>query len=76
MFGYIQSITRLEQETGLTLNKIYKCDGIMILHNFNMTKIKNIDDMDISEFETLTVDEIKDLPDYYFNNRHVIIYVR
>lgn len=76
MFNYIQSITDIEKNTGLTLNKVYACDGIMILHKFNMTKIKNIDDKEINEFESFTVDEIKDLPDYYFKNKHIIIEVK
>lgn len=75
MFGYIQSIRRLEEETGLSLGKIYSCDGIMILHKFNMTKIKNIDEKDISEFELVTVNDLKTIPDYYFKNRHIIIVV-
>lgn len=76
MFNYVQSISDIEKETGLDLSKVHACDGIMIMHNFNISRVKNIEDLDISEFEILTLNDVCDLPDYYFRHKNIIIEVR
>lgn len=76
MFNHVQTISDIEKETGMDLSKLYTCNGIMIMNNFNITKVKNIEDLDISEFEILTLDVIDDLPDYYFKHKNIIIEVR
>ena len=76
MFNYVQSIPEIEKEIGSDLSKIYACNGIMIMHNFNLTKVKNIEDLDISEFEILSLNDILSLPDYYFRHKNIIIEIR
>lgn len=76
MFNYVHSIEDIEKETGLDLSKLYLCNGIMIMNNFNITKVKNIEEMDISEFEILSLNDILSLPDYYFRHKNIIVEIR
>lgn len=76
MFNYVQSIPAIEKEVGVNLSKVYACDGIMIMHNFNIARIKNIEDLDISEFEIIKLEYVINLPDEYFKHKNIIIEVR